>query len=1122
MKTNIKKISAVTVAFIAMIICCILLPISAFALTSDDIPALAEGKHYYYVDGNENDQWVFTNDEWQHCDIVDNSENLSAVTDAVRKEMIKRSTNISLYIATKTDGYNEKLDPSDPNYESNSEALSTPAIEKIFNSIIADVYKTDGITDNLEKAKSGIYLDMLTLSISSTNESGRLIASDWGEYSYYKLVLKAKYSTTAQMENKVNDFIQQWQKIFIEDNAVIQNPALNINEKNYYIVKTIYNFLSDNTIYDTNVKENTDGNFGPETDQYKNSHSAYGAMFGNTVDESGSLDTNLYEYEVYTDSMGLTRIKKQNQGLSVCDGYSLLTYYLCQLNGINCDIINGDYDEASNMDSDPHAWNIIYLCPSDSEAYSLSEGKWYLFDGTYAATSPISVKLDSINIVDYNYFLRGTSNKAFDSKSHQQLTSVVSGIDENDYRFNSSSIDCSDAWVVLTRRIDADNYLKIENYFLISPDLKYYKINADTLEIVECDKNIVYDGNSYYYNMNIQNLANGIEYILKESTPQPFKDAGKYTLSCKSIDESKELYALTFDITHLDMSKWDGYQHFKWGDGTSTKDLINTDLGQSAQVEFRGATLSFTVEIQDVAGQTLTEGTNYVIRYKAADGNEIDAPFLPGSYCIEIDFNQNTKDNYQGTLDIPFVITKGDFSKFQTTPIDNITFGADILKGCGSLYLSSANIELKNGVDYTVALQDPSRVNVGDEGCIIYTALPTSNYLKSGTQLYRNYKVSNQRNLSSYDKKKVNRSYTYTGNAILLDYFDIIIGDKTYTLYNNRDYVIISYRNNVNVGTGYVTVQFIGNFCGQAELGFQIYKPEQNPSNPSNPSNQQSLNNQNSEFVSQTPQVSISVQDNLTYNGTPQTPSAVVTVNGVALISGVDYSVSALPSGAGVYECTVQGLGQYSYINHKAVVFINPAKITGGNTKPSSTSTVTISWNGQGEKCYYEVYTYDAKKKQWVLVAKTKSTSFKTNYYVNNGKKVKVKGNSQYKYRVRAYYSVSVNGKAYTKYGDFTDISGVTKISAPASPKAKKGKKSFKLSWKKVSNASGYEITYATDSKFKKNKKICKVNKGKTTSATIKKLKAGKTYYVKIRAYQNVNGKKVYSGYTKTIKVKVS
>ncbi|MDD6620133.1 MAG: fibronectin type III domain-containing protein [Eubacteriales bacterium] len=940
---------------------------------------------------------------------------------------------------------------------------------------------------------------------------------------YINRTYSSTYADTEEKEKDFKEFAKKWQETFITENEVIKRTT-NINEKNYYIVKTIYNFLSDNTFYDRDVQKNTDGNYGPETEQFKNSHSAYGAAFGYTLNEAGLPDLNKYVWDTYTDSTGLTRIKNYDQGLAVCDGYSQFTKYICTLNGIECENIHGEFSGTTEEEKDRHEWNVIKLYPSNSSVQNESEAKWYYFDATYAATSSKSLKLVEFSFVDYSYFLRGSSNKSF-TTNHQQLITEFSGLDTNDYEFTSAiNIEGNKPWVILTRRPNENNELKIENYFFISPENSYFKLeknDEDNYKLTPCDNDIEYDGNSYYYNINIQNLANGIEYILKESTPQPFKDAGKYTLSCKSIDESKELYVLTFDITPLDMSKWEGYQHFMWGDGTNTKDLINTDLGQSAQVEFRGATLSFTVEIKDVAGQTLTEGTNYVIRYKA-DGNEISAPVLPGSYCIEIDFNQNTNDNYQGTLNIPFEIIKGDFSKFQTTPIDNITFGDDILKGCGSLDLSSAGIEFKNGVDYTVALQDPSRVNFGDEGYIIYTALPTSNYLKSGTQLYRNYKVSNQRNLSSYDKKKVNRSYTYTGNAILLDYFDIIIGDKTYTLYNNRDYVIISYRNNVNVGTGYVTVQFIGNFCGQAELGFQIYKPEQNPSNPSNPSNQHSLNNQNSEFVSQSPQVSISVQDNLTYNGTPQTPSAVVTVNGVALISGVDYSVSALPAGAGAYECIIQGLGQYSYINHRAVVFINPAKITGGNTKPSSTSTVTISWNGQGEKCYYEVYTYDAKKKQWVLVAKTKSTSFKTNYYVNNGKKVKVKGNSQYKYRVRAYYSVSVNGKAYTKYGDFTDISGVTKISAPASPKAKKGKKSFKLSWKAVTNASGYEITYATDSKFKKNKKICKVNKGKTTSATIKKLKAGKTYYVKVRAYQNVNGKKVYSGYTKTIKVKVS
>lgn len=73
-------------------------------------------------------------------------------------------------------------------------------------------------------------------------------------------------------------------------------------------------------------------------------------------------------------------------------------------------------------------------------------------------------------------------------------------------------------------------------------------------------------------------------------------------------------------------------------------------------------------------------------------------------------------------------------------------------------------------------------------------------------------------------------------------------------------------------------------------------------------------------------------------------------------------------------------------------------------------------------------------------------------------------------------------------------------------------KKALKVTWKKVSGAQGYEIKLATNKKFTKNKKTVKVKKGSVTSKTIKKLKSGKKYYVKIRAYKNVT----IDGYTVT------
>lgn len=66
--------------------------------------------------------------------------------------------------------------------------------------------------------------------------------------------------------------------------------------------------------------------------------------------------------------------------------------------------------------------------------------------------------------------------------------------------------------------------------------------------------------------------------------------------------------------------------------------------------------------------------------------------------------------------------------------------------------------------------------------------------------------------------------------------------------------------------------------------------------------------------------------------------------------------------------------------------------------------------------------------------------------------------------------------------------------------------KQILLKYKKVSGAKGYEISYSTDKKFKKA--VTKKNTAKT-SYTISKLKKGKIYYVRIRAYKmDSTGKK--------------
>ena len=104
-----------------------------------------------------------------------------------------------------------------------------------------------------------------------------------------------------------------------------------------------------------------------------------------------------------------------------------------------------------------------------------------------------------------------------------------------------------------------------------------------------------------------------------------------------------------------------------------------------------------------------------------------------------------------------------------------------------------------------------------------------------------------------------------------------------------------------------------------------------------------------------------------------------------------------------------------------------------------------------------------------------------------------------------------------------TTLQAKNTVSKPKSTNTKKikaAKKAISVTWKKVSGVKGYQIQVATDKKFKKNKKTVTIKKQKTTKTTVKKLKAKKKYYVRVRTYKIVNGKKVYSSWSKVKSVK--
>ena len=86
--------------------------------------------------------------------------------------------------------------------------------------------------------------------------------------------------------------------------------------------------------------------------------------------------------------------------------------------------------------------------------------------------------------------------------------------------------------------------------------------------------------------------------------------------------------------------------------------------------------------------------------------------------------------------------------------------------------------------------------------------------------------------------------------------------------------------------------------------------------------------------------------------------------------------------------------------------------------------------------------------------------------------------------------------------------------------KVKAGKKKLTVTWKKDKNVSGYQIQIATKKNFK-GAKTYTVKSYKTYKKVIKKLKAKKKYFVKVRAYKTVGKSKVYGAYSAVRSCKV-
>ncbi|MCM1114572.1 MAG: fibronectin type III domain-containing protein [Clostridium sp.] len=186
--------------------------------------------------------------------------------------------------------------------------------------------------------------------------------------------------------------------------------------------------------------------------------------------------------------------------------------------------------------------------------------------------------------------------------------------------------------------------------------------------------------------------------------------------------------------------------------------------------------------------------------------------------------------------------------------------------------------------------------------------------------------------------------------------------------------------------------------------------------------------------------------------------------------------------------------------------------------KPGTTSITSIGGRPGGFKAQWEKIS--GAEGYQIMYSTTSDYKSNKSIYVSSSTLSKtltgLNSNKTYYVKVRAYKTK--NGKKV--YGFWSATKSVKtrhKNEANGTPikKLTANKGGFKVQWNEISNATGYEINYSTDSKFtKKNTKSVKVKGAKTTSKTISKLSKKKKYYVRIRTYRVVNGKTYYSGWT--------
>lgn len=511
----------------------------------------------------------------------------------------------------------------------------------------------------------------------------------------------------------------------------------------------------------------------------------------------------------------------------------------------------------------------------------------------------------------------------------------------------------------------------------------------------------------------------------------------------------------------------------------SSSDDINMLVTNSDKFTIQDDEGNVVAKVQD--GQLSSANTD-IFQYQPLDYIDMDENiliYLPtDSYVI-----QNTDDSI-GKLEIDMVNTNQ--RACVVTSADNITFHVDdrkeqnvvsIKADDGDSYevmLDSSLENAKNMEEITVsgtAAKNTVEVGMTEDGCVLKNC--TDIQMKINGQEPGNMAVSGQADISKAKASLEYASCDYDGKN---KEPEVTIKFGSSILKNGTDYVVV-YGNNIEPGTATATVYGIANYAGIISLDFTIKGKDSNAA---------------------LTEAKNKAKRELNEYKKPGDYREAQKKELIKAIADGRNAIDFAKDEAGVKKALSDAKAVIDRIKTNAQLTEEEERAKNN----ISSCKVTLSKKS---------YIYDGRKKQPTVTVKAGKTKLikNTDYtvsYKNNAKvgtaSIIISGKGKYTGKITKTFKIlpqgtSISGKITAKYRGFT------------------------MKWKKQKkSASGYQIQYSTSKKFTKKTTVTKtVKKNSTTKLTVKNLKAKKKYYVRIRTYKTVGGKKYYSSWSKCQKV---